>query len=892
MEVDLNHWPICTREPEQVSIARTHPSRSMIVDSGKFLSLVARLLPLAILIIRPSFGQALPFPLDMPLPGVTSYDPKIPTPEEIIGHEIGTRHTVPYQVEAYFNAIAAVSDRVTLNIYAQSYEGRNLIHAIVTSPTNHARLEEIREANLRLADDSENVTDAEIENMPVVLYQGYSVHGNEASGTEAAILYLYHLAAARGPVVEDALDQIVVILDPMFNPDGRDRFTDWVNRNRGAVAVSDTQDREHNEAWPGGRTNHYWFDLNRDWMVGQHPESRGRLKTFHAWRPHVLTDHHEMGTGSTFFFQPGIPSRNNPNTPERTFELTDAIAQFHAEGLDRIGSQYYTRESFDDFFYGKGSAFPDINGSVGILFEQASSRALERDANDGVLHYAFTVRNQFAASLSTLAAGAALRTRLLTNQRDFYRESLVLADKHPIKAYVVSLDRGRTRAQKLAQLLQRHRVELYELSRDLSIDGRAYMAGEAYVIPLAQRQMRLIKSVMERTLTYQDSLFYDVSTWTLPLAHDVDYGEYRRNATNFKGDLLGDVKLDGGEIVGGRSSYAYLMPWNRYFAPRSLYRFLKAGVPVRVMMDRFSVVLNGNLTWFESGTIVIPLKGRDTPLKTYDAENVHELVEQAAENDHTLFYSVSSGLTPDGPDLGGSSTSSLTLPVIGLLTGRGISSGNAGELWHLLSERFRIPVSLLDVSRLSRNDLSKYNVIVHPGGSLDDPDSEALVKWTKDGGSLIAMSGAINWAQSNDLLEIESKSFDTDSLIQGLPYNQLDEARGAHRIGGSIFTLSIDTTHPVGFGINHSLPVFHIGSQFYEAPETPGQGLGLYSDQPLLSGYISDDKLEQLEGSAGAVAARAGKGRVIGFMDRLSFRAYWHGSQRLFLNAVFFSRAF
>lgn len=866
----------------------------MTVHCGESLSFLWRalMLAIAVLIIRPAVGQTLPLPLEMPLPGVSSYDPSIPTPEEIIGHQIGTRHTVPYQVEAYFNAVATVSDRVTLNVHAQSYEGRNLIHAIVTSPQNHARLEEIRKENLRLSDDSENVTDAEIENMPVVLYQGYSVHGNEASGTEAAVLYLYHLAAAQGPAVEEALENVVVILDPMFNPDGRDRFTNWANRNRGGVAVSDTQDREHNEPWPGGRTNHYWFDLNRDWIVGQHPESLGRLRIFHSWRPHVLTDHHEMGTGSTFFFQPGIPSRNNPNTPERTFELTDAIAQFHAEGLDRIGSQYYTRESFDDFFYGKGSAFPDINGSVGILFEQASSRALERDAADGVLHYAFTVRNQFAASLSTLAAGVALRVRLLTNQRDFYKESFELAEIHSVKAYVVSLDRGRTRAQKLAQLLQRHRIQLYALAKDVSMDGRTFKAGGAYVIPLAQRQMRLIKSVMERTLTYQDSLFYDVSTWTLPLAHDVDYGEYRRSADAITGDLLGAVELDGGEVIGGRSSYVYLMPWNRYYAPRSLYRFLKADVPVRVMLDRFSVLLDGSKTWFDSGTIVIPLIGRDTPSKTYDPALVHELVVEAAEQDHTTFYSVSSGLTPDGPDLGGSSTSSLVLPTIGLLTGQGASSGNAGELWHLLSERFRIPVSLLDIRLLSDIDLSKYDVIAHPGGSLTEPNSEALATWTRDGGTLIAMSGAISWAQNHELLDIESKSFDTDSLIQGLPYNQLDEARGAHRIGGSIFALSVDTTHPVGFGLRDSLPVFHIGSQFYEVPESPGQGLGIYSDSPLLSGYISDDKLEQLSGSAGAVAARAGEGRVIAFMDRLSFRAYWYGSQRLFLNAVFFSRAF
>jgi len=845
-------------------------------------------------------AQELPLPLDMPLPGVTSYDATIPKPEDVIGHQIGTRHTLPYQVEAYFNAVAAVSDRVAVEVHGRSYEGRNLLHAIVTSPQNHGRLEEIRENNLRLSDDPENITDEDVAAMPVVLYQGYSIHGNEASGTEAAVLYLYHLAAARGPAVEDALDNVVVILDPMFNPDGRDRFTDWANRFRGRVAVADPQDMEHREAWPGGRTNHYWFDLNRDWLVSQHPESRGRLSVFHSWRPQVLTDHHEMGTGSTFFFQPGIPSRNNPNTPERTYELTAAIAEFHAEGLDRIGSQYYTRESFDDFFYGKGSAYPDINGAIGILFEQASSRALERESSDGVLHYAFTIRNQFAASLSTLAAGAALRERLIQHQRDFYSENLTLARSYPIKAYVVSLDRGRTRAQKLGQLLQRHRIELYRLSTDVTLDGKEFRAGEAYVVPLAQRQMRLIKAVMEKTLTYQDSLFYDVSTWTLPLAHDVDYGEYRSDASSILGEQMDSVQLDGGAIVGGRASYAYLMPWDRYFGPRSLYRLLEAGVPVRVMRERFSAVVEGSLRWFDRGTLVVPLKARDIPEKGHIAPGVkdtpsdlvHELVEMSAAMDQSVFYAVSTGLTPDGPDLGGASTRQIELPRIGLLSGDGTSSSGAGEIWHLLSERFRMPVSLIGARSLSSYDLDRYNVIIHPGGSLPESSSEALKSWTQNGGRLILLSGAVNWAKNQELLSIESKSFDMDSLLQDLPFDQLNEARGAHSIGGSIFELSIDTTHPLGYGLPTRLPVFHRGSQFYEAPESPGVGMGIYSQEPLLSGYISDDKYEQLKGSAGVVAARARRGRVIAFMDRLSFRAYWYGSQRLFMNAVFFSSVY
>ena len=838
-----------------------------------------------------SGAQSLPFAMDVDLDEVGNYNSAIPTPQDVIGHVIGTQHTVPHQVEAYFRAVDAVSDRITLNVHAQSYEGRNLIHAVVTSPANHARLDEIMANQQRVSDDPSSVSDEDLASMPVVLYQGFSVHGNESSGTEAAVLYLYHLAAAQGADIENTLDNAVIILDPMFNPDGRDRFGDWVNRNRGGVATLDSQDREHNEPWPGGRTNHYWFDLNRDWMVAQHPESQGRMKVFHSWRPHVLTDHHEMGGGSTFFFQPGIPSRNNPNTPAKNTRLTGAIAEFHAAGLDAIGSAYYSEESFDDFFYGKGSAFPDINGGIGILFEQASSRALRTESSDGELHYAFTVRNQFVASLTTLKAGISLREDLLAYQREFYAESREEGRRASRSAWVLDLGRGRTRAQILTQLLQRHRVQFHELVNDVTIDGHTIAAGNGYVIPADQPQYRLINAVTERTLEYSDSLFYDVSTWTLPLAFDVDLYEYDGNASRITGDVLGSIWPDGGNLQRDENAYAYLMPWNRFFAPRALHRIQAAGIDVRIAHHPFSSYIGGEKKWFDRGTIIIPLKGRDTPDHVHNASEVHEVVARAAEMDHVQIYAVSTGLTPDGPDLGGGSTSTLRAPRIAVVAGPGMSSGQAGEAWHAISERFKMPVSMIEPSRLTR-DLSRYNTILLPGSGLSEGATESLLSWNRSGGTLIVLSGGISWASRNDLIDVESHSIDMDSLTSDLPYHLLDEARGAQAIGGSIFEVEIDTSHPVGYGLPDTLPVFHQGSTLYAHDGNANNAIGLYSDEALLSGYLSEEKLAQLPGSVSIIARRNGSGRVIAFMERLNFRAYWHGSQRLFFNAIFFGSSF
>ncbi|MFK7846016.1 MAG: M14 family metallopeptidase [Rhodothermales bacterium] len=836
-------------------------------------------------------AQQLPAAFEMDIPNISSYDASIPTPEDVLGHTIGTRHTIPHQLVDYFKAVAGVSDRIVLGHHGFTYENRPLIHAIVTSPANHARIEEIRQQNLLLSDNPDQVSDNALADMPVVIYQGYSIHGNEASGSEASVLYLYHLAAAQGAAFDEMLEDIVIIVDPSFNPDGRDRFTDWANRNRGRVHATDPQDREHNEPWPGGRTNHYWFDLNRDWLPAQHPESQGRLDLFHSWRPQVLTDHHEMGGTSSFFFMPGIPSRNNPITPQRNFELTAALADYHAKWLDQTGSLYYSKESFDDFYYGKGSTYPDVNGTIGILFEQASSRALESETDHGNLPYSFTVKNQFTTSLSTLDAASNLRSDLLSFHREFYASAKDIAKDNRVKAYVVSLERDRTRGQKLAEILNRHRVQIYALDKDFEGDGMVYTAGNAYVVPVDQPQARLVKAAFERMTSFTDSLFYDVSTWTLPLAFDVDYSEIRSNPRSFIGDVMPAHVLDGGALVGGASDYGYLLKWDRYFAPRALYKLLDAGFFPRLLHHPVEAEVSGSSQPFERGTIFIPAKHRDPSLRHLD-QHVHGILERAVEEDHVEVYALTSGYTAVGPDMGTRSATILNKPSVALLTGSGTSSYNAGETWHLLSERFHMPVSLLDVDEVEDADLSRYTTIVMAGGNYSGISVEKLSLWIRRGGHLITLDSGTDWAVRNNLLDLERKSFDADSLYSDLPYDQLDEARGAQVIGGAIFEGRLDITHPIGYTFRDTVPMFRRGTTFYEASSTPGANVAVFSKAPLMSGYISEERLEMMPGSPAVVTKGMGRGNVVAFMYNPNFRAFWYGTNRLFLNALYFGDAF
>ncbi len=816
-------------------------------------------------------------------PGTTSYDASVPTPFEVLGYSIGERHTRPDEVVRYFEAVAAASDRVTLAQHGRTYGHRPLIHATVTSSTNHARLESIRHANLRLSDDPNGVSDGEMSGMPAVVYLGYSVHGNEASGTEAAVLTIYHLAAGQGEAVDDVLHNAVVIIDPMLNPDGRDRFTDWANNYRSPPApTQDQQDREHNEGWPGGRTNHYFFDLNRDWLPAQFPESQGRLEVYHNWRPQYFADFHEMGSEATFFFQPGIPSRTNPNTPDENQRLAGAIAEHHAAAFDDVGQLYYSEESFDDFYYGKGSTYPDVNGAVGILFEQASSRALERSTSYGTLTYATTVRNQFMASLSSLEGVLANREALLRFQRDTYRDAPNVARRADAEGYVVAIERYPQRAAELVSTLGRHRIHTFELARSIEVDDIRFEPGEAFVVPLDQPQAQLIKAMFEEVTTFEDSLFYDVSAWTFPYAFGLAYAEL----SNING--LQGQRLDGTEqpISGRQASYAYVMPWGHYYAPRALYRLQDAGIMTRLSNEAFEASVGGARRSFERGAIIIPVQQVNV-----DQETVHRLVEEVRAEDGIEVVALSTGLTPGGPDLGGSSSRTLEKPSVAILSGEGTSSYRVGEAWHLLSQRMHIPASLIEKNDVGRLDLSRYTTIVAGGlWGMEEADKEALLSWVREGGTFVATGQAAGWASENGFLEAEQDEPEPDSTR--IPYADQDEASGAQQIGGAIFEIDLDITHPLGFGHPNRVAVFKTNTLFFENVVPTGNDVGVYTTDPLLSGYISDENLERLGGKSAIMAARQGRGRVVLMDFDPSFRAFWYGTDGLLLNAVFFGGTF
>jgi len=822
--------------------------------------------------------------LDYYLPAGATYDPTIPKPQDVIGYVPGTWHVTHDKLEYYMRALAASSDRISLTERGKTFEGRSLLLLTITSPANQRKLEQLRTDHVALTTTGTGDTSS----MPVVVYQGFSIHGNEPSGSNASLLLAYHLAAAQGTAINNVLENTIILFDPSLNPDGLQRFAGWVNQHKSKNVNPDNYDREYDEVWPGARTNHYWFDMNRDWLPVQLPESQARIATYHDWYPNILTDHHEMGTNSTFFFQPGIPSRTHPLTPALNQQLTAKIGTYHAAALDKIGSFYYTEENFDDFYYGKGSTFPDINGGVGILFEQASSRGHAQQSENGVLTFPFTIRNQFTAGLSTLQAAQEMRKELLDYQRSFY-ENARKESAAEGGAILFGDHKDAARTNAMAQILLRHKIALYDLKDDVSSKDKTFKKGYAYLIPKNQKNARLLQAMFEKRTTFTDSLFYDISAWSFPLAFNMDYDE---NASlSSKGTLQA---MDNDKIVGANegsdtvspyrivdaSSYAYLLPWNEYYAPKAVNNLLAKGVRVKMAMQQFTM----NSTNYDYGTILIPLQNQE-----FTATEIQDMLGELQIENEVKFTAVQTGQTL-GIDLGSNQFRALSAPKIALFVGEGIDYAAAGELWHLLDQRMDILVTKLDINTLGGKDLSKYTTVIVPPtyGSPEKAALEKLKDWTRGGGTLIGYGSALRWMSSENLLPLTFKTIDNPA--KNINFEQRADFNGAQAIGGAIFETNLDRSHPIAFGYkNNQLPVFKNTTLFVEPHKDSYRNPIKYTSQPLMSGYISKLNLEALKGSVPFQHNNYGRGDVIGFTENTQFRAFWYGTNKLLFNAIFFA---
>jgi hypothetical protein len=817
------------------------------------------------------------------------YNENIPTPEQFLGFQIGEWHVSHDQVLAYMRELDRRSDRISIETYGKTFERRPLLLLYVSSPDNQKNLQDIKNQHVALSDPTKSAS-INVSSMPIVLYQGYSIHGNEASGTNAAMLMAYYYAAAQGDEIESILKNTVILFDPCFNPDGLQRFSTWVNQNKSKNLVSDVASREFSETWPNGRTNHYWFDLNRDWLVSQMPESQGRVRLFQEWKPNILTDHHEMGSNGTFFFQPGVPSRVNPITPKQNQDLTWKIAQFHAKALDDISSAYYTQESFDDFYYGKGSTYPDAQGAVGILFEQASSRGHLQKTSNGLLSFPFTIRNQVTTSFSTVRAAQFLRTEMLDYQRSFYKNAVSDGKNDARNCFVFGEKEDQQKQFLFLQMLKRNNIKVFELGENTTLEGKKFEKGNAYVVPLNQPQYRLIRGMFETQKTFEDSLFYDISSWTLPLSFNIPYAA--GNNQVILGKEINEIQQAKGAIIGNKSTYAYIMENDAYLTPNTLNFLLNEGLIVKVGAKPFTAKLtNGKSQKFSYGALLITIGNQSR-----SGETIYKLLESQAEKNNINFYAIETGLTEEGIDLGSPNFTVVKQPKVALIIGNGIDANAAGEVWHLLDQRYDMQVTNIEVEQIGRANLNNYNTIVLPDGSfgnISENGKNKLRDWISAGNTLIALGNASKWLKDNGLINIKFKLSKQNAKVNlRRMYEKAEDDMGAEVLGGAIFEVDLDLSHPLCYGYTRSkLPVFQADTLFMDVSQNAYATPLQFSAKPLLSGYLHKKFENVVKNAAAVVVSGMGSGKVICSTTDPNFRAFWYGTNKWFANAIFFGNS-
>jgi len=817
------------------------------------------------------FNIAQNFSLDYYLPTDVNYNTNIPKPNEIIGFVPGDWHVSHDRMIQYMTELSNKSERISIKNIGHTFERRPLIQLIITSPENHNKTEDIKKKREVLVDEKLNNVD--FESTPLVVNLGFCVHGNEPSSVNSTLVLAYYLAAAEDDNINKLLSETVIILDPTLNPDGVQRFANWTNSNRSTNLNPDPNDREFDETWPGGRTNHYWFDLNRDWLPVQLPESQARIESFYEWRPNVVTDHHEMGSNSTFFFQPGIPQRTNPFTPQLNQELTEKIGNFHAKALDSVGSLYYSKESFDDFYYGKGSTFPDINGSVGILFEQASSRGSGQMTQNGLLEFKYTIKNQFITALSTLKGALAIKTDLLKLQDNFYHEAIKNAGN---THYIVDSHKNPFLAKKLHEVLSQHKIKTYKITEDKEINGKKFNTSTAFAIPLKQQQGRLAKAMFESRTTFKDSIFYDVSAWDFQHAFGVDFAKTKSLDL---GEEIKTYEISTQKFA--KSDYAYAIRWNDFYSPKLIYKLQNKGLRVYVSTKLFS----SSNEKFDYGTAILPIQKQNK-----SSQEIFELLNEFNSNSNVEITALNTGLT-SGINLGSPNVDRIIQPKIAMMVGEGVRAYDAGEIWHLLDVRLQIPVTKLDTKNFRASRLDKYTHLVIPSSSsrfLSKSDKEQLKSWVRNGGTIIGYRSTARWLSSEGLINL---NFKNDSLVaKDINFESRRNLYGSRQIGGAIFQAKIDRTHPINFGYaNDKIALFRNTELFITPNKYSFNNPIQYTENPLLSGYINDSNLDLIKETVPFQVNRYGSGRVIVFTDNTNFRGFWLGSTKLFINSLFLS---
>jgi len=828
--------------------------------------------------------------------GGLRFDPAIPTPADVLGYEIGEHFTRAADMVHYMRRLAETSDRVSVNQYGRTNQRRPLIAVTITAPANHARLQTILQRNRDLTDPT--INDRQrlniiIENNPAIVWFSYNVHGNEASTMETAIRVAYTMAAATNDDIHDILNNVVLVIDPLLNPDGHERYVNWYQQTLGRSPIANPDAAEHHEPWPGGRTNHYLFDLNRDWLWLIQRESAQRIDVYRRYRPHLHIDFHEQGWRSPYFLGAGDDPYNT-NIPDETRQWIDTYGEANAEVFDRHGLVYSSRERFDYLYPGYGKVLPVYHGAVGMLAEQAGhSRAgLAIDFDD---QYTLTLRdrarNHFLLSMSNLETTAKHRQAQLERFRRFFVDSASM-DRQGPRAFFISPDNKPALLEQVWNLCRAHGIAIETLRNDTQIEalqsyvparegdevGDGELPAGTWVIRADQPMGRLVRAIFEPAPTVTDKETYDITAWSVPVAFGLD-AAFTTQPFHAESEPLQEWSQPGATITGD-GAIAIIVDAAQHEFPRAIGLAREHDLFARIAGKRFAV---DGLHFARGSLIAHRSRNDDAQIKAF-------LDDLKAIN--LSAHRASRGMTATGPVLGANENQYLEFPKVVLLRGRPVSSYSFGAHWFVFDYQSPLPYTPINVDDLRRVDLDAYNTVVLPNawGSVDERVVDALKTWVREGGVLVASGRAAMWA-SERLLELEdaqqSDSRDDDQPASALTYEQRREQSTRQRIAGAQVQIHVDTTHPLSAGARSSYGVLKRGDHILPVDEN-GYVVARFAEQPHLGGVLSDENKQKIAGSPFMTEHRLGRGRVICFSEDLTFRGFQHGPRRLLLNAIIY----
>ena len=814
---------------------------------------------------------------------------KLKTPSEFLPHELGTQFTAHHLLVDYFKYVAAQSERVVLKEYGRTNEKRPLLTAFISSKKNLARLDDIRKDNLIRAGVLNG--DRILKENIAIVWLSHGVHGNEAAASESAISTIYQLAKKDNANISQWLENTVVILDPSINPDGYARYTHWYRGVSNRLSNPTTITREHNEPWPGGRVNHYLFDLNRDWAWQIQIETQQRIDLYQQWLPHIHVDFHEQRHNNPYYFAPAAAPFHAYITKWQADFQTE-IGKNHTRYFDEKGWLYFTREIFDLFYPSYGDTYPTFNGAIGMTYEQGghsmAGRAILLENGD-TLSLQDRIQHHTTTALSTIEVSSKNADRLTENFATYFSKSRT-NPPGKYKSFVIKASNSAGKLKALLSFLDKHQIKYGRVNSSSRANAFSYKTGkqmsmkvekEDLVISAYQAKAILTQVLFEPEPFLIDSLTYDITAWSLPHAYGLD-----AYALDRKLDISDNYKMTTYEKLNvvGKKPYAYLLSWSALADAKCLADLLQKNIKIRYASEAFT--LKGK--HFSVGTLVI---SRADNRKNTDFDKIVQTTAQA----HQLNLSYAqSGYVDQGHDLGSSAMRLIKKPNVLTLSGTGISANAFGQLWHYFENDLEYPLTIVTQENFSAVNLADFNLLILPNGHYSKLGSAAInkiKKWTRKGGKVIAVANALSLFADKDGFALKKKSESTneeeDTMEEYVHYGDRERKGISRQMPGAIFQSKLDNTHPLGFGMPNYYYSLKISSQKF-AKLKKAWNVATIETKPMIYGFVGSAIKPAIENTLVFGVEEKGDGTICYMVDNPLFRGFWYQGKLLFSNAVFF----